>query len=121
MLGGMFKRKDKKTKGQDRETEDGDKTSAEISRQSPQPKESLESLSQEAQAAKANPQPHRQTSKLQKTPPAKLSPKSPYTQREAVGPKPNTAEQQQSVIVPEPSRAPPAVSEPDGSMRMAKP
>lgn len=121
MLGGMFKRKDKKTKGQDKETEDGDKTSTEISRQSPQPKESLESLSQEAQAAKVNPQPHRQTSKLQKTPPAKLSPKSPYTQREAVGPRPSIAEQQQSVIVPEPSRAPPAVSEPNGSLRMAQP
>lgn len=119
MLGGMFKRKDKKTKGQDREAEDGDKTSAELARQSPQPKESLESLSQEAQAAKVTPQPHRQTSKLQKSPPAKLSPKSSYTQREVVVPRPSNAEQQQSTVIPEPSRAPPDTSEPNGSMRIA--
>ena len=78
MLGGMFKRKDKKDKKiQKDELDDGEKTSSEVSRQSPQPKESMESLSNEA--AKYNPQPHRQTSKLQKSPPAKLSPKSSYT------------------------------------------
>ncbi|KAK4694060.1 hypothetical protein P7C71_g3454, partial [Lecanoromycetidae sp. Uapishka_2] len=117
MLGGMFKRKDKKIKGQDKDPEDGDKMSTELSRQSPQPTESLESLSQEAQAAKVTPQPHRQTSKLQKSPPAKLSPKSSYTQREAVGIRPSTAEQQQSTIIPEPSRAPPISSDSNGSMR----
>jgi hypothetical protein len=122
MLGGMFKRKDKKTKGQDKDAEEGDKTSSELSRQSPQPKESLESLSQEAHAAKITPQPHRQTSKLQKSPPAKLSPKSSYSQREAVGSRPSTAEQPPSTINPDPSRAPPAsLAEPNGSMRMAQP
>lgn len=78
MLGGMFKRKDKKDKKAQRdEVDDGEKTSSEISRQSPQPKESMESLSNEA--AKYSPQPPRQTSKLQKQPPPKLSPKSSYT------------------------------------------
>lgn len=78
MLGGMFKRKDKKDKKAPRdEADEGEKTSSEISRQSPQPKESMESLSNEA--ARYNQQPHRQTGKLQKQPPPKLSPKSSYT------------------------------------------
>lgn len=117
MLGGMFKRKDKKTKGGEKEVEESEKTSTEVSRQSPQPKESLESLTQDAQTARTTPQPHRQTSKLQKSPPAKLSPKSSYTLREPAGARPNTAEQQ-SGILQEPNRAPPSVSEPNGSLRV---
>ena len=105
MLGGMFKRKDKKTKGQEREGEDYDKTSSELSRQSPQPKESMESLSQEVQAAKIT-QPQRQTSKLQKSPPAKLSPKSSYSRKESVGSRPSTVEQPSSPTLPEPDQAP---------------
>ena len=120
MLGGMFKRKDKKTKGPDKEVEEGDKTSSDLSRHSPQPKESMESLSQEAQAARSAPQPHRQTSKLQKSPPAKVSPRSSNIQRDAIGPRPNTAESQ-STVIPEPSRAPPSASELNGSMRMIQP
>jgi len=119
MLGGMFKRKDKKTKGGEREFEENEKTSTEVSRLSPQPKESLESLTQEAQAAKVTPQPHRQTSKLQKPPPAKLSPKSSKTLREPAGARVTTAEQH-SAMIPESSRVPPAISEPDESMRMVQ-
>ena len=94
MLGGMFRRKDKKSKVQEKEVEEAEKTSSEMSRQSPQPKESMESLSNEA--AKANPQPHRQTSKLQKSPPAKLSPKSSYTQKESSLTLQKPAEEQQT-------------------------
>lgn len=88
MLGGMFKRKDKKSKGSDREAEEAEKTSSDLARQSPQPKESMESLSQDTQTTKVSPQPHRQTSKLQKQPPAKVSPKSSYQQpKENIGQK----------------------------------
>ena len=119
MLGGMFKRKDKKSKTQDKEPEEAEKISSDLSRQSPQPKESMESLSQEAQAARSAPQPHRQTSKLQKPPPAKVSPRSSNIQKDEVGPRPNTAESQ-NAFIPEPSRAPPTVSEPIGSTRMVQ-
>lgn len=78
MLGGMFKRKDKKTRGQERDGDDNEKVSSELSRKSPTPKESMESLGQESQGPRSA-QPHRQTSKLQKQPPAKLSPKSSYS------------------------------------------
>lgn len=113
----MFKRKDKKSKGGDKEVEEPEKTSTEASRLSPQPKESLESLGQEAHAAKSNPQPHRQTSKLQKSPPTKLSPKSSYTLREPNAGRPNITEPQ-SPTLPEPTRAAPPVWEPQGSLRM---
>lgn len=75
MLGGMFRRKDKKSKGQEKDNDESEKASSDLTRKSPTPKESMESLSQDA---KASPQPHRQTSKLQKQPPAKLSPKTSY-------------------------------------------
>ena len=144
MLGGMFKRKDKKGKGDDKETEDSKKSSSELARQalsppsrlSPQPKESMESLTQDSQAAKATSPQQRQTGKLQKTPPAKLSPKSSYSQREAINQKPTTTEHyntfspehqsafipgQQNTFISEPSRAPPALTEQNGSMRMVQP
>ena len=145
MLGGMFKRKDKKGKGDDKDLEDSKKSSSELARQalsppsrlSPQPKESMESLTQDPQAAKATSPQQRQTGKLQKTPPAKLSPKSSYSPREAVNQKPTITEQQyaflpeqQNTFIPEPqpqntfgsesSRAPPALSEQNGSMRMVQ-
>ena len=120
MLGGMFKRKDKKSRGQEKDPEEIEKTSSEVSRQSPQPKESLESLIQEGQVNRLTPQPHRQTSKLQKSPPAKLSPKSSYNLRDPAGARPSPAEQQLAHI-PEPSRAPPAINESSGSMRIVKP
>ncbi|MCJ1462555.1 hypothetical protein MMC07_001157 [Pseudocyphellaria aurata] len=72
MLSGLFKRKDKKHRGQEDDTEDYEKLSEELLRDSSQPKDSSESLSHEAQAPKsASQQPQRQSSKLQKTPPAK--------------------------------------------------
>ena len=143
MLGGMFKRKDKKGKADDKEFEDNKKSSNELARQalsppsrlSPQPKESMESLTQETQAVKAASPQQRQTGKLQKTPPAKLSPNPSYSQREAVSQKPTFTEQQNSFIpeqqntyipeqqnnfIPEPSRAPPAFSESNESMRMVQ-
>ena len=143
MLGGMFKRKDKKGKGDDKEPEDSKKMSGELARQalspssrlSPQPTESMESLTQDPQAAKATSPQLRQGSKLQKTPPVKLSPKPAYSQREAFNQKPSFAEQQNSYLpeqqntfipdqhnnfTPEPSRAPPAFSDPNEAMRMAQ-
>ena len=140
MLGGMFKRKDKKGKGDDKDLEDSKKSSSELARQtlsppsrlSPQPKESMESLTQDPQPAKATSPQQRQIGKLQKTPPAKLSPKPSYSQREALNQKPTITEQQdifvpeqQNMLIPEqhntfnpePSRAPTAFSEPNGSMR----
>lgn len=120
MLGGMFKRKEKRTKSTDKEVDEGEKTSSDLSQQSSQAKESMESLSQEAQAARSAPQPHRQTSKLQKSPPAKVSPRSSNIQRDATGPRPNTADSQNTMIS-EPSRILPIASEPNGSMRMVQP
>ena len=128
MLGGMFKRRDKRGKGDDREFDDSKKPSSELARQalsppsrlSPQPQESMESLNQESQAAKATSPQLRQTSKLQKTPPAKLSPRPSYSQREAMNQQPTITEQHNN-FVPEASRAPPPFSEPNGSMRMVQP
>lgn len=143
MLGGMFKRKDKKSKGDDKELEDSKKARSDLARQtlsppsrlSPQPKESMESLTQDPQAAKATSPQQRQTGKLQKTPPAKLSPKSSYSQTEATDQKPIITErqntfvpeqqnsfipEQQSTFIPEVNWTPPAVSEPNGSMRMVQ-
>ncbi len=76
MLGGFFKRKDKKGKIQDNEIEDGKKASDELSRVTPQSKKSSESLSQDARQIKGDKPPHRQTSKLQKQPPPHVSPKT---------------------------------------------
>ena len=144
MLGGMFKRKDKKGKGDDKESEDSKKSSNELARQalsppsrlSPQPQESIEALTQDPQAAKATSPQQRQTAKLQKTPPAKLSPKSSYSQREAFNQKSITTEhyntfspeqqngfipEQQNTFISESGRAPPALSEQNGSMRMVQP
>ena len=120
MLGGMFKRKDKKSKGQEKESEESEKTSSEASRQSPQPKESLESLSQDARGAKLTQQPNKQASKLQKSPPTKLSPKSSYSLREPSNARPNIAEEP-STYMPEPSRAPPSVSDSNESMHIVHP
>ncbi|MCJ1310096.1 hypothetical protein MMC25_003757 [Agyrium rufum] len=80
VLGGLFKRRDRKSKQQN-EGDDPEWLSKQISNQSPQSKVSMESLtpSQENQPAPGSPQqqrqqPQRQTSKLQKTPPAKQPP-----------------------------------------------
>lgn len=116
--------------------EDIKKTSGEISRQSPQPKESLESISQEVQAPKPNlqPQPQRQTSKLQKPPPTgrsvsvnrsnsssrSPSTKAPVSQEEVVGLKPSIVEQQNTAAI-ESIRAPAVAAEPNGPIRLVQP
>ena len=137
MLGGLFKRKDKRGRGQDDETEDSEKISGELSRGSPQGKGSSESLPLDQQPAKSPPQirPQRQTSKLQKTPPPSMAPRvmsppgqreviSPPGRREVVSPKPSITEQSQIRMVPPPTRTPPSVAhisiprafeEPDGN------
>lgn len=74
MLSGLFKRKDKKSKAQDDDVEEPEKTSEEISRHSPQPKVSSESLNQDSQQSpKAPQQAQRQPSKLQKAPPGNVA------------------------------------------------
>lgn len=75
MLGGLFKRKDKKGKIQDNESEDGKKPPDELSRGTPPAKKSSESLSQDARHVKGDKAPQRQMSKLQKQPPH-VSPKT---------------------------------------------
>ncbi|KKK15615.1 hypothetical protein ARAM_006526 [Aspergillus rambellii] len=68
MLSGLFKRKDKKSKTIDDEIEELEKHSSDLSRSSPTPKTSLESISSpESQTAKQT-KPPRQSSKLQKQP-----------------------------------------------------
>jgi len=75
MLSGLFKRKDKKDRGQEDRGEEHEKVSEDSSRASPQPKASSESLSQDVRLApKPQSTPQRQPSKLQKPPPADLSP-----------------------------------------------
>ncbi|KAL8739525.1 MAG: hypothetical protein Q9190_007677, partial [Brigantiaea leucoxantha] len=74
-------RRDKKAKTLDQSTEDSEKISEEIARQSPQPSQSSESLSQDTKSA-PQPQPQRQASKLQKSPPSKLSPKNSVSRGE---------------------------------------
>lgn len=105
MLSGLFKRKDKKQRGQEDDTEDYEKLSEELLRDSSQPKESSESLSQEAQAPKsASQQPQRQSSKLQKAPPAKHIPGKPPPRAEQ-----KSALVEQSTAEYQTDGAPPAV------------
>lgn len=72
MLSGLFKRKDKKNKGQEDEMED-EKLSEELIRESSQDSSSQETQSSKAvspsQSQSPQSQPQRQSSKLQKTPP----------------------------------------------------
>lgn len=108
MLSGLFKRKDKKNRGQEDDTEDYEKISEELLRDSSQPKESSESLSQEAQAPKsASQQPQRQSSKLQKAPPTKHIPGKPPPRAEQKG-----ALVEQLAVGPQSDRVPPAVESP---------
>lgn len=108
MLSGLFKRKDKKQRGQEDDTEDYEKLSEELLRDSSQPKESSESLSQEAQAPKsASQQPQRQSSKLQKAPPAKHIPGKPPPRAEQ-----KSAFVEQSTAESQTNGAPPAVESP---------
>ena len=135
MLNGLFKRKDKKSKGQDDEVEDG-KKSFEESRQSPQPKESSESFSQDVQPPKANaqPQPQRQTSKLQKSPPVSRSASAnrsnssnrsqatkPFASRdEPAATDPVLMSEHQKTELLETHRGPQLAPEPNGSVRVVQ-
>ncbi len=109
MLGGLFKRKDKKTKGHEEDVEDSKRSLEEPSRESPQPKESLESLAHDSQKSTSQSAPQRQTSKLQKTPPPKISTgaNTPVSRLEPVSPI-STPQEQQNHMVPPPTRPPPS-------------
>ena len=135
MLNGLFKRKDKKNKGQDDEIEDG-KKSLEDPRQSPQPKESSESFSQDIQPVKANTQsqPQRQTSKLQKSPPISRSASAnrstssnrsqnikPLAPRDEPPATNFMITEQQKPINPEANRAQQLAPESNGSLRAIQP
>jgi hypothetical protein len=76
MLGGFFKRRDKRGKIQDHEIEDAKKGSDELSRISPPSKKSSESLSQDGRRVKGEKVSHRQATKLQKQPRPNASPKT---------------------------------------------
>lgn len=73
MLSGLFKRKDKKSKSTDEDFEEPLSPGESTFRASPQPKTSIESLSQESRS-----KPQKQAgNKLQKQPPSAMSPTSP--------------------------------------------
>lgn len=123
MLGGLFKRKDKRGRSQGEDVDDSEKLSDELLRGSPQGKGSSESLPLEQQNARSPPQsrPQRQTSKLQKAPPPGMTPRimsppgpravvSPTGRREVVSPKPSVSEQQSRTVSPI-NRAPPSVAQ----------
>lgn len=113
MLGGLFKRKDRRGRGPSDEVDDVEKLSDQLARGSPHPTNLSESLPLDQQA-KTSPQgrPQRQTSKLQKTPPPGMAPRvlSPHGRRDVISPKPSTAEQQ-NTFTPPPNRAPPSVAQ----------
>lgn len=73
MLSGLFKRKDKKSKSTDEDSEEPLSPGESTFRGSPQPKTSIESLAQESRAKP----PKQAGNKLQKQPPATMSPTSP--------------------------------------------
>lgn len=123
MLGGLFKRKDRRGRGQGEDVDDGEKLSDELLRGSSQSKGSSESLPLEQQNARSPPQsrPQRQTSKLQKAPPPGMAPRimsppgprdviSPTGRRDVVSPKPSIPEQQSRTVSPV-NRAPPSVAQ----------
>lgn len=77
MLSGLFKRKDKKSKSHDEDTDEAEKNSNEFSRSSPQPKTSLDSIPSPVSPEARSPKQmvvQKQPSKLQKQPPVALSP-----------------------------------------------
>lgn len=69
MLSGLFKRKDKKTKMPEDETEEQEKNSSETSRSSPPPKTSFDSFSSPESRSSKSSGSLKQSSKLQKHPP----------------------------------------------------
>lgn len=118
MLGGIFKRRDKKARGPEQTTEDGEKTSEEIARSSPQPTQSSELLPQDAKPSQ--PQPQRQTSKLQKSPPMRLSPKTSVNHGENQSIKTPTVDLQKTGDV-QWNRSPPKLNVNIGSAPLIRP
>jgi len=116
MLSGLFKRKDKKSKSQDEEADDSEKVSGEITRLSPQPKGSLESLRQEAQSSRPPQQLHRHPSKLQKAPPGNLA----LAKNEQLASRSAPVESASQVQPPQ-ERPAPAASAAASSMRVVSP
>ncbi|KAL9610046.1 MAG: hypothetical protein Q9167_005231 [Letrouitia subvulpina] len=119
MLGGIFKRKDKKARSPEQTTEDGEKISEEIARSSPQPTQSSESLPSDAKPS-LQPQPQRQTSKLQKSPPIKLSPKTSLNRGENPSIKTSTVNSQNAGNV-QWNRSPPQLNVSIGSTPLIRP
>lgn len=74
MLSGLFKRKDKKAKTPEDETEEQEKNSSETSRSSPPPKTSFDSFSSPESRSSKSSGSLKQSSKLQKHPPGPMSP-----------------------------------------------
>lgn len=116
MLSGLFKRKDKKSKSQDEEADGSEKVSGEISRLSPQPKGSLESLRQEAQSSKSPQPPQRHPSKLQKAPPGSLA----LAKNEELASK-STTIKSPGQVQPPPERPAPTPNATGSSMRVVSP
>lgn len=100
MLSGLFKKKDKSAKSARSEQDDNEKTSEELSRNSTQSKDSMESLS------RSDTGPERKPSKLQKQPPSLLSPKNSPTESRA--PTRDFPSAVQGTQPPAPLGAPPA-------------
>ncbi|KAL9043393.1 MAG: hypothetical protein Q9214_003420 [Letrouitia sp. 1 TL-2023] len=119
MLGGIFKRRDKKARSPEQTTEDGEKTSEEIARSSPQPTQSSESLPPDAKPS-SQPQPQRQTSKLQKSPPMRLSPKTSLNHGESSSIKTSTVNLQNAGDV-QWNRSPPKLNVNIGSAPLIRP
>ena len=118
MLSGLFKRKDKKSRSQDDDVEVAERLSEELS--SPQPKESIESVSQDTRFSTpiGRSASQRQTSKLQKPNPTKGSHSAKAPLSQDISPaqrletaRPEIAEpqfsQQQSADMAAPDRAAP--------------
>lgn len=116
MLSGLFKRKDKRSKAQDEEVDDSEKVSGEITRLSPQPKGSLESLRREAQSSNPPQQLQRHPSKLRKEPPGNPAP----AKNENFASKSTTVNSARQAQPP-PERPAPTASAAASPMRVASP
>ncbi|KAL9027692.1 MAG: hypothetical protein Q9196_003819 [Gyalolechia fulgens] len=108
MLGGFFKRKDKRGRNLDDSTEDADKTSEETVRQSPGDPSGFEGQAPRL-VTEPQPQPQRQTSKLQKSPRSKLSPKSSLDHGESPSIR-SVITESEKPSTSQPSRSPPKLN-----------
>ncbi|KAI9718109.1 MAG: hypothetical protein M1812_004367 [Candelaria pacifica] len=111
MLSGLFKRKDKKIRSAEDDTDDAEKISSEISTDSPQWKGSDES-SLETQALQSSPK----STKLQKQPPVK-----PGFPREQPLAQTSASKQPPTTQIPAPNRPPPTTAINTPTMRLVQP